>query len=431
MATAARSNGTRRRDHVDRGRVDAPEDYLDTLDAAFDTLDQQLSGRVAATKPRNPSGPLGQSSGAADPRSPGRLPQPGGSTPGNPVFEVDDEWFGGEESQSRADARAGRREIAEDLASPDLQMKKAEARPDPIFEVDDEWFADDDNTRAAKDDQQKVLAAEMGIHEVEMPAPAPMADGAVPGSDADFDFGLDDIKKLQEMPPPAPVDASVEFAAPPASEQAHSEFEAAAFAELLNAALDVPVIEASALEMAAIPAAELPTTDATAAEVPVDDVPIADVSVAEVSVAEELAAEIPAAEIAAPAAWAPFELPVAAEPIADVPVVNVAVEAPKAPQTAFADDFAQLLAFEQGEHHEPPKAPEAEVRIVMPEITSDMLDQIAARVADRLNASLFGEQLRDAMTATVRTTVREVVSETSERLVRDEIDRIKNKNQSR
>ena len=48
-------------------------DYLDTLDAAFDSLDQQLSGRVPSAKTtRNPSGPLGQSGGAADPRSPGR-----------------------------------------------------------------------------------------------------------------------------------------------------------------------------------------------------------------------------------------------------------------------------------------------------------------------------------------------------------------------
>jgi hypothetical protein len=156
--------------------------------------------------------------------------------------------------------------------------------------------------------------------------------------------------------------------------------------------------------------------------------------------------------VPAPEVWDPPSASVvAAESIAEAPVVNASVEAPLAPHapleprapeaphapeapqapetraTTFADDFAQLLAFEQGEHHEPPKPPEREVRIVMPEITTDMLDQIAARVADRLNATLFGDQLKDAMTATVRATVREVVSDTSERLVRDEIDRIKNK----
>ena len=60
-----------------------------------------------------------------------------------------------------------------------------------------------------------------------------------------------------------------------------------------------------------------------------------------------------------------------------------------------------------------------------PEITGAMLDQIAERVAERLNAGLLGEHLRDAMMATIRETVRAVVSDTSERLVRDEIARIK------
>jgi hypothetical protein len=98
-----------------------------------------------------------------------------------------------------------------------------------------------------------------------------------------------------------------------------------------------------------------------------------------------------------------------------------------------ADDFAALLAYEQGEPPAPPiaVAPTPEIRVVTPEITEDMLEQIASRVADRLNAGLFGDHLKTAMTNTVRETVRSVVSETSERLVRDEIDRIKSKNQDK
>jgi hypothetical protein len=65
------------------------------------------------------------------------------------------------------------------------------------------------------------------------------------------------------------------------------------------------------------------------------------------------------------------------------------------------------------------------VQATAPEITDDMLDQIAARVVERLNAGSFADHLRDAMTTTVRDTVRSVVSETSERLVRDEIARVK------
>jgi len=60
-----------------------------------------------------------------------------------------------------------------------------------------------------------------------------------------------------------------------------------------------------------------------------------------------------------------------------------------------------------------------------PEITDAMLDQVAARVAERLGPGLFGEYMKDALAGAVRDTVRDVVSGTSERLVRDEIDRIR------
>ena len=151
-------------------------DYLDTLDAAFDSLDQQLSGRTPSAKTtRNPAGPIGQSGGAADPRSPGRTPSSASSAEGNPVFEVDDEWFEGGESQARADARAGRREIAEDLGDPGLQAPRTPGAPaTPVYEVDDEWFAEDKKTRASQQVEQDELAKEMGIHDVEFPAPPPV-----------------------------------------------------------------------------------------------------------------------------------------------------------------------------------------------------------------------------------------------------------------
>jgi hypothetical protein len=100
-----------------------------------------------------------------------------------------------------------------------------------------------------------------------------------------------------------------------------------------------------------------------------------------------------------------------------------------APRRDVADDFAELLAYEQGERPEPPATATAAVAAV-PQITDDMLDQIAARVAERLSAGLLGDQLKNLMAATVRDTVRAVVSETSERLVRDEIDRIKTKDRT-
>ena len=118
----------------------------------------------------------------------------------------------------------------------------------------------------------------------------------------------------------------------------------------------------------------------------------------------------------------------------DDPASDVRPPAPPSSAAAssrdVADDFAALLAFEQGEHPHPPGPSEPApapviVHAAPPEITNDMLDQIAERVAERLNAGSFAEHLREAMTATVRETVRAVVSDTSERLVRDEIARLK------
>lgn len=335
-----------------------PDDYLDTLDAAFDSLDRQISGRTPAQpQQRNPSGPLGQSGGALDPRSPGR--HPAGTQSGNPVFEVDDEWFGGAESTARADARAGRREIAEDLRDPGLQMPKVEAPADPIYEVDDEWFVEDEASRAQRAVEQQQLAAEMGLHDMDL-APAPGLTGKSTADD--LNFSLDDLQHVQ---------ASAPATAPVVSPQA---------------AVDAP-------------------TPVTASPRP-----------------QPVAVE-PAPQPIAPVA--------SIAPMAPMPPIASVVPAPSSsePQSLIADDFAALLAFEQGEKPLPPVAPVAapEIRVVAPEITGDMLDQIAARVADRLSAGAFGDQLRDAMASTLRDTVRSVVSETSERLVRDEIERIKSK----
>ena len=137
----------------------------------------------------------------------------------------------------------------------------------------------------------------------------------------------------------------------------------------------------------------------------------------------------PRPDARAPESAPPTVAPMIAMPLPNVPLPAIASVTPASSRSSrdVADDFAQLLAFEQGEHDEPPLVENPEARLVAPEMTDEMLDKIAARVADCLNASLFGEQLRTAMTATVRATVSEIVSATSERLVRDEIERIKSK----
>ncbi len=185
----------------------------------------------------------------------------------------------------------------------------------------------------------------MGIHEVELPQADPAPNDAAPMSDLDFDFGLDDMKRLQETAPPAVVD-------------------------------------------------ELPRVDAGVPEL-----------IAELSP--------PTLETAAPI-----------QPAVEEPDAHLAVLAPSALPVPYApdspsDNFSRLLAFEQGEHHELPQPPAPEVRVVAPEVTEQMLDQIATRVAERLYAGPLGEQIKDAMTAMVRDVTRVVAYEAAERIVRE------------
>lgn len=334
---------------VEGGTQSSGRDYLDTLDAAFDSLDQHLAGRhvEAQVQQRNPSPPLGQASGAPDPRSPGRrpTPKPDGAS-ANPIFEVDADWFA--DDQKMPDAVG--RDVVSD-ANEAMPARPDAAPATPIFEVDDEWFAEDEKAREALRTQQRELAAEMGIHDVELPETEPAPNAPAPADGLDFDFSIEDLR---------PHTPSQQGPVPDAAIEAHEAIE----------------------------------------------------------------------EPEPPEAPDALEAP-------DAPDAPDAPEAPKAPGSigSVADDFAALLAFETGEQmSEGPPAPPAAVApppapIVVPaaapEITDKMLDQIAARVADRLNSGTFGAGLRDAMTATVRDTVRSVVSETSERLVRDEIARVK------
>lgn len=330
------------------------EDYLDTLDAAFDSLDQHLAGRSPDAAPqRNPSGPLGQASGAADPRSPGRRPaMTTEGRPPNAVFEVDNDWFS---DDTRDRDRASSRDVTAD-AHEAMPAPVEDGPPQPIFEVDDEWFAADEKARAERMMHQRELAAEMGIHDVELPATEAGFD-APPAGSSDFDFGLHDLMGDAPATPPAPP-------APPA-------VPVAAIAPMAQAVPAPPIVQ-------------------------------------EVAAVREV-------RPAAPTPIAPMPPP--ATPVAP-------------PSSSVADDFAALLAFETGDGPAPaPPAALAAAPVVAqataPEITEAMLDQIAQRVADRLNTANFGANLREAMTATVRDTVRTVVSETSERLVRDEIARVK------
>jgi CheY-like chemotaxis protein len=333
-----------------------PDGYLDTLDAAFDTLDQQLSGRMPSSAgSRNPSGPLGQAGGSLDPRSPGRSPQNGGKVPGNPVFEVDSDWFGADDNQARADAKAGRRQITEDLRDPDLRAPTAPAPPNPIFEVDDEWFAEDDKARAAKLIEQRELAAEMGIHDVDLPEVVPELKAA-PAADLDFDFGIDDLRRADQSAsakPAAAPDALDVLLAP--TERKKPAPQASASARPESGELRRDLAEAASGREGGPEARKAP--------------------------------EAPPAPVAPPAPQAPQA------PSFLTPMPTMAPIAPAPPAieaAAVADDFVQLLAFEQGEHHEPPVR-----QLPTAPITDEMLDQIAARVPVAPPAPITDEMLSE------------------------------------
>ena len=115
----------------------------------------------------------------------------------------------------------------------------------------------------------------------------------------------------------------------------------------------------------------------------------------------------------APAASAPAEAPARAAEAGDstppVPAVP-AVEAPAPP--SLADAFASLLAAEQGDLDRARTA-YPWPRQAAPVSEDDLIERVAERVVQRLSDDVTGEL------------VSEVVARVAERLVRDQIDRIK------
>jgi CheY-like chemotaxis protein len=321
----------------------ARDDYRDTLDTAFDSLDQHLAGKPTET----PAAP--------ESRAPGRaLAADGEGGTADAVFEVDNDWFA---DDPKPRDRASHHDI---LADANAAMPRATAPVDPIFEVDDDWFAEDEKARQSSLAQQRELAAEMGIHDLELPAAEPVPNAPAPAEGLDFDFGLDDL-----LTPRTPKEQT-------------------------------PSSPASALEPE--PTATAPMPDAVAYDAPALEPP------APVSAVPEVRDHVPTVhqELDRPAPLAPL-----------------------APSSV-ADDFAALLAIETGDAPPPVVAAQSVVtQAAAPEITDAMLDQIAQRVADRLSSGTFGAELREAMSAALRDSVRTVVAETAERLVREEIARVK------
>jgi CheY-like chemotaxis protein len=407
--------------------ADKGDDYLESLESAFDTLDQQLAGRLptAPDTQRNPPPPLGRVE-SGDPRSPGKRPSTGTSEPGNPVYEVDQDWFA--EAPQREDARAARRDIAEDLSAPELQAP-APGPASPVYEVDDEWFAEDQKARHAREVEQKQLAAEMGIHEVTLPEPVQPEATTVPTGLARkvrevhevhevnvhevYELDAQEVHEVRvqevlEVYEVQQVDAAPKTAAPPVQQAQEVRQEPASYVEPVQ---HIDQIQQRAQEQP--PPAPTETIDEIEISAEADDaiaiepvprgLPIdwfAMASAKPVRQPDPPAPESVLVEVRDPAL---VELPKVA------PLANVAEGAPPKTPGRVADDFAALLAFEQGEKTTPPMI-EPIIHAVTPEITPEMLEQIATTVADRLRGTIHVEPLAPELTGEMLETIAVLVS---------------------
>lgn len=195
--------------------------YLNSLESAFASLDQQLAGELPATSARS-------ASVAAQP--------PASGQPGKPVYEIDETWFAERPNAMKDD----------DLRIDDVDLAARETAP-PVFEIDDQWFADSHGARAPRlgDDE---LAREMGVHEaggagdaaVPAAAPDPPAPAAPPAAVTEAGVDFETLLAFEQGEPISPETfAPTNIPAPPAITPAMLEHLAAMVAERLKGAITV------------------------------------------------------------------------------------------------------------------------------------------------------------------------------------------------
>lgn len=413
------------------------DDYLDSLTSAFDSLDQQLAGKVAATPQRHQSQPAG-----------------------NPVYEVDDNWFG-DGSPREQDATAT-------PPQPESQ---------PVYEVDSEWFAEGDKANAARAVEQRELAAEMGIHEVIEVAGAPGGLGmpevpevpGVPGVPEVLRGG--DGSEEPEYEPVArslPIDwFAIGSSRHPQPIAPSAEVERAATAIRESEPMEVPRVAPIPHEAFGSPGAQGRVADDFAALLAYEQgekksppmiEPVIHTVTPEITsdmldqiastVADRLSGSI-RVEPQAPVIDEEMLKAVAAL-VSDRLKDSIRVE-PAIPEISseMISTIASLVSSQlKDQVRVEPAAPvitdaiveqvsaqvagrlkdSIRVETVAPELTGAMLDRVATQVSERMQAMFSVDSMRESIAASIRETVREVVLETSERLVREEIDRIKSKN---
>jgi CheY-like chemotaxis protein len=531
-------------------------DYLDTLDAAFDSLDAKLAGRSDAAPARSeratPPQRAGERASGAPVTPPQRAGERASGAPVTPPQRAGERASGAPVTPPQ---RAGERAsgapavgappapraasiVTErltpvpsgaDPASSPLAADEQESSP-PVFEVDETWFAASEKDEAARAAERRQLAAEMGIHDLELPEPAsgevrpvvpatgrraaaptgeasrgpgagPVAEAfntllaieqaqahgaAHPGAavppvvlqtpapeitDEMLDRLAADVAERLSGRIPAPVitdDLLSQIAAevanrlvvppipPPSIESGMLDRIAGQLAERLR--VPAPAITGEMLAQVARQVAErlvvqapppqmtgemLDRIAAQVAERLTVQAPPAEVTGDTISrIADEVATRLPRPASPAADAGIPDEV---IERIADLVASRVpAAASPPAP--TMTSEMIERLAAQVGSRlaaqsvSAPPEvtgemveriAAEVARRLPAPaparpaELTSDMLDRLAATVAERLGAGPLGGELTAKLAAGVQGAVRQVVSEASERLVRDEIARIR------
>jgi CheY-like chemotaxis protein len=375
--------------------------YGHALDAAFDSLDQQLSSPLPVSgsgnggaghhkAPRNPAGPLGSAPADLDPRRGIKAPSLGEHSVNNPVYEVDEDWFDAQDTRARADAKAGRRE--------GLAPDGSGGSDAPVYEVDEDWFREQDRARAARAGEQQRLAGEMGIHDVDVPAARSAGTAG--------DLGLD----LPILPPQTPSGGShVPLAAAPSP----------AVPQMPPPEIKIvtPEITPTMLDQIAARVAERLTAGAFG-----DQLRTAMTDVIRQTVDKAISDTV---------------RPIVAETSERVVREVVAETSERVVREVVAETSERVVrevVTATAEHAVRDAVSQTTERVVREAVTQateravpDAVAQTTERVVRETVPAAAERVVREVVAQTSDRAVREVVSETSERLVREEIERIKSR----
>jgi CheY-like chemotaxis protein len=353
------------------------DDYLTSLRSAFDSLDDQLDGRAVSAAPRDRTSAPGRES-AEDRRAPA-APAAAPSEPANPVYEVDDDWFA---------EWGGRSDESPQAAAP--PTARSESSSHDIYEVDEEWFKEDDKARELREMEHRQLAAEMGINDLAEITQTSEGPGVAEAPPVEAALEVETVVSIAETVTTREVVLLPEV--PELSRPQHVEQVHQAPARPMDVHVQ-HITEPSTGAAAPEPPFHAETESATEYEPIPRTLPI------------DWFAKGGSHSGPSPRRRDLIEIP----KVAPIPNAVVGSDGAPLPPGRVADDFAALLAFEQGEKKAPPIV-EPIIHAVTPEITPEMLEQIASSVADKLKGSIHVEPKAPEVSGEMLSTIAALVS---------------------